>query len=1144
MNVPPLFLTKPRSNQHCVWCCIAIVCGVLGPSLQPVDAQDPTDSTLVYQERYEQEIKSILRARCYSCHGVLQQQAGLRLDTVASMLNGGDEGPAIISGNADESILVARISTTDSTQRMPPTDEGEPLSEQQIDMIREWVQAGAPGPQDEQPEQDPASHWAFRPIVRPAIPMVEPAAWQVNPIDAFVADQHQKNGLTPQRESSRVALLRRVTVDLIGVPPTLEELDAISADNSEDWYERAVTRLLDDPRYGERWGRHWMDVWRYSDWWGLGDQLRNSQKHIWHWRDWIVESLNEDMPYDEMVRLMLAADELRPNDLQSLRASGYLARNYFLFNRNQWMDETVEHVSKGFLGLTANCAKCHDHKYDPISQRDYYRLRAFFEPYHVRLDVVPGVADLAQDGIPRAFDGLPDLPTYLFIRGQEKDPDTTASIEPGVPQILAFEPLGIEPVHLPIEAWQPERREWVADANIVASENRVALAAQKVKAVDEKLASVTAKLASVTAKLDAHEKDEASPNSALGGLVDAGATNFVDAFDAFDPNRWQTWGGDWQHVEGRMQQRRDGATQSALRLKSPAPRDFDATLTVTIVGGSQWRSVGLSFDASQLDPTTKAGPEDSEQNVYISAVAGGTKLQGAVHQGGNWQYPGEAMVARPIELGQEYRLRIQVRDTLVNAWLNDQLVLAWRTPLPRKEGYFQITCFDAIADISELRVAELTSDTVLRLPPSEMTNGETLAGASFLVDEAKWESKLANLEWSVAQAELSSMQKRAVALRSADVEDARAASRAERELVGARAQAKVADAELQLHRAKVDQVDAKRLELVASHEAVEAASKQLDVSSDQFTSFVGAQWTPTRFFNSLQDDPAVPFPAQSTGRRLALARWITSPANPLTARVTVNQIWSRHFARPLVDTVFDFGRKGTPPTHPELLDWLSAELVSSGWSMKHIHRLIVQSATYRLSTSVDHCESNLSIDAENRYLWRRTPSRLESHAVRDSILALTGTLDFTRGGPSIPTAAQADSKRRSLYFFHSNNDRNLFLTMFDEALVKECYRREQSVVPQQALALTNSRLVLEAAPSIAECFELHMKTVGIPVEDDEKFVVLAFAAILGVEVSDDEMAACRKALGHWNSSSASSSSTSARSNLIWVLLNHNDFLSL
>ena len=208
----------------------------------------------------------------------------------------------------------------------------------------------------------------------------------------------------------------------MGVPPTPLEWDQWLSAQDARWYEQLVDQLLEDPRYGDRRARHWMDIWRFSDWWGLGEQLRNSQHHMWHWRDWIVESLNSDLAYDKMVRLMLAADESHPNDLGRLRATGFLWRNDFLFNRHQWMEETVEHVSKALLGLTMNCAKCHDHKYDPIEQVDFYRMRAFFEPDHVRQDSVPGESNLTRDGIPRAFDRVLDAPTYRFERGQEADP--------------------------------------------------------------------------------------------------------------------------------------------------------------------------------------------------------------------------------------------------------------------------------------------------------------------------------------------------------------------------------------------------------------------------------------------------------------------------------------------------------------------------------------------------------------------------------------------------------------------------------------------------------------------------------------------------------------------------------------------------
>ncbi|MEN9601661.1 MAG: hypothetical protein RIS56_1267, partial [Verrucomicrobiota bacterium] len=312
---------------------------------------------------YEAVLKPLLRERCVSCHGALQQKAGLRLDTVAGMLRGGKNGPVLVVGKAEQSAMVQRTSSADANERMPPEHEGHPFTSEQITLLTRWITEGASAPAGELPEPDPRNHWAFRPRQRPSVPTVKQADWVRNPIDAFVAKGLEAAELPPRPEAPRRLQIRRLYLDLIGLPPTEAEMRQALSDGSDEGYRRTVDRLLEDPRHGQRWARHWMDVWRYSDPWGLGDQHRNSARHLWHWRDWIVESLNADLPYDEMIRLMLAADESHPDDLGPLRATGFLARNYFLFNRNQWLDETVEHVGKAFLGLTLNCAKCHDHKY-------------------------------------------------------------------------------------------------------------------------------------------------------------------------------------------------------------------------------------------------------------------------------------------------------------------------------------------------------------------------------------------------------------------------------------------------------------------------------------------------------------------------------------------------------------------------------------------------------------------------------------------------------------------------------------------------------------------------------------------------------------------------------------------------------------
>jgi mono/diheme cytochrome c family protein len=1116
-----------RGNQTCrlMECAIALALAFVAPI---AFAEEKTVD-------YTTQIKPLLQARCYACHGALKQQAGLRLDTAASIIRGGESGPAIARGDAEKSLLVAKVSAK-GEERMPPESEGEPLSAEQIALLRAWITAGASAPGDEKPEADPRAHWAFQPIVRPQIPLVRNTALVRNPIDAFVARQHAERGLAPQPEAPRLLLLRRLTLDLVGVPPSLEEIAACQNNTSPDWYERTVERLLSDPRHGQRWARHWMDIWRYSDPWGLGDQLRNSQPHIWHWRDWIVESVNADIPYDEMVRLMLAADELHPNDLDKLRASGFLARNYFLFNRNHWLDETVEHVSKSFLGLTVNCAKCHDHKYDPIAQADYYRLRAFFEPYHVRIDMLPGESDLARDGIARAFDGALDAPTYRFIRGQENQPDKSQPLEPGVPAMLAFRPLEITSVGLPVEASQPDRRPWVAANYLSAAKKRQAAVEADLAAANSNLAAAQQREADVLSQAKmTPEPDQATPKEDKDAIV--------DAFAELNAKRWKLLGGEWMHKAGRLEQKRDGATRAAAQLLEKAPRDFDATLRFTILGGSQWRSVGISFDATQSDITATANKDDSEQSVYVSAYAGGPKVQAAFQRGGNWEYPPKAMSAQPIKVDQEYTLRVQVRDALINASLDGKPVVAWRTPLKRREGSLLLTTFDALAVFHEVTIAPLAADAKLIEPGGQGSAPLTPETAAAAVAEAKQALKVAELARAAAQAEVSSVERRAAAMRALDMLASdeqkaifREAARAEREFAVARARQALAEAELRQLRAAADKREAAVKEVEAATKTLATTTKALAETSEQFTRFAGAKWSATRFRNSGADDPNIPFPVRSTGRRKALAAWITDKQNPLTARVAVNHLWTRHFGAPLVPTVFDFGRKRTPPANQALLDWLAAELVESGWSMKHVHRLILQSATYRLSTSASETEGNLAKDPENLYLWRRTPQRLESQAVRDSILALAGTLDLSPGGPPVPASAQNQSTRRSLYFYHSNNERNLFLTTFDEALVKECYRREQSIVPQQALALSNSALVLDSAPQIAK----RLSEAQPDDARDEQFIKLAFIVLLGAEPTAQEIEASAEALAAWRKLPG----TDARAQLVWVLLNHNDFVTV
>jgi len=1137
-------------------------------------------------EVYLQQIKPLLAVRCYACHGALKQEADLRLDTVAAIQAGGGSGPAVVAGRPDESLILQRVATHELDQRMPPEHEGEAFNWQQIEQLRQWIAAGAPGPDGEQPEPDPQSHWSFQPLSRPAVPVVKASDWVQNPIDAFIAADHERLGLVPASPAAPGLLYRRLSLDLLGLPPTMDEAWRVQQAPSDFDYPATVAAMLADPRHGQRWARHWMDIWRYSDWWGLGDEMRNSQKHIHHWRDWIVENLNADRSYADMLRLMLAADELTPLDPHDLRATGFLARNYYLFNRHPWMEETVEHVGKALLGLTTNCAKCHDHKYDPIDQTEYYALRAFFEPYHVRKDMLPGEPDLIKDSLPRVYDGWLDAPTYRLIRGDEKQPDTSRVIAPAVPAFLQFAELPIEPVELPPAAWQPDRQTWVVENHVTVANQRVVEAAAALEAAEAHLTSAAAHWESFASAAQVAPSPDAAdtPPAQLAELP------WQEDFESLDASRWQAVGGNWEHHDGRVRQLEDGPQQAGLRWRGDLPADFVVAVTLQIHGGSQWRSVGISFDETQSDPTVALTAEDSAQHVYISAYAGGPKLQGSFRQGAQWQYPGEAAIAQPVALDQTYVLRLQVRGTLVNAYLDDRLVLAWRTPLARRPGHLQLTTFDALASFHHVEIGALADNTAMVEAANQQPDPATWAGARWQHQQAVGQVEIASAKWRWAQAELASVRARGeAAAREATVSEEQradlllAAAQQERLAAVAAAAIAVAEAKLPWELARLNEqatVPESLQQAVREAEAKWlAAQEQVQQPATTYTRLVGARWTPTRFQFSGQDDPDVPFPATSTGRRSALAHWVVDPRNPLTARVAVNHVWTRHFGQPLVPTVFDFGRNGQPPTHPELLDWLACELIDSGWSLKHLHRLIVNSATYQMATEMPSRAAamrNQAIDPDNRFYWRRPTNRMESQVVRDSLLELAGQLDHSPGGPAILSAEQANSRRRSLYFFHSNNERNTFLTTFDEAAVAECYRREQSVVPQQSLALANSRLVQDQLEHIATRITVHptLAGAGEPARD-RQLVELSFVGLLGRPSNAQEMERCLSALQAWRTIAGENAPSDAAevvpratrdaanetpdkdidaagveltpavvAQLVWVLLNHNDFVSI
>lgn len=752
----------------------------------------------------------------------------------------------------------------------------------------------------------------FEPIKRPSVPQVSPAQQKRvrNPIDSFIFAEMNTRGIPPQPEASPATLLRRLTLDLIGLAPTPDEIRAFLADKSPNAYEKVVDRLLASPKYGERWGRHWMDVWRYSDWagWADGGQICDSKPHIWRWRDWIIESLNRDKGYDKMVLEMLAGDEIAPNDPDTLRATGFLARNYKLLSREQWMEDVVAHTGRAFMGITMHCAKCHDHMYEPLSQKEYYRFRAIFETHNVRTDRIPGETNPDKDGLVRAYDAEPTAVTYLFTRGDERRPDKEQLMSPGVPTAFGGT-YTLASVKLPRAAYLPDRRDFVIQETLTAAKKA---------------------------------KDEA-------------------------------------HV----------ALEAATTEKKPfAQANFYAADLRLSVLNSQIYIEGLE------DSNRKASPE--------------------------WDAQAKQLVVLQRRLAKaEAVLKVET---------------AKQSVLEAKAG----------GDKATARYGK-----------------NPMAGAQKLLEEAQ--------------------------------------------------------------------------------KVLLEAEKVLQTP-------INTAYTPRS---------TLAFPAESTGRRTALAQWLTAPQHPLTARVAVNHIWARHFGTGIVPTTSDFGRNGRKPSHPLLLDWLATELQRNHWQMKPIHRLIVMSDAYRRASTTS--PESQKHDPDNLALSRYPSRRIEAELVRDNVLWVSGALDETMGGADIDQNLGLTSRRRSLYLRTAAEKQTEFLQVFDAPSVTECYERRQSVMPQQALALANSSLSLQQARMLARNLS---QQAGA---DNVKFIQEAFLRVLARPVKPNEIKTCAdflteqtlllkkltvgtKLTGNTDlkdtTRPAEEPDLRARENLIHVLFNHNDFLTI
>lgn len=1066
---------------------------------------------------YLTDIKPLLHEKCFSCHSSLKQEGGLRLDAASLIKKGGDSGPGYVAHSVGKSLILARV-TDDDDNRMPPVEGGPRLTAEEVARLTAWIESGAAAPDEAIPE-DPSRHWSFLPPVKADVPSIS-AAWVRSDIDRFLADEHQRIGVSAVGETSRSMLLRRATLALTGLPPTLAERNAFLNDISEAAFENAVDHLLESPRYGERWARHFMDIWRYSDPSGYGKEIRDGREHIWRWRDWIVESLNADKSYDRMIVEMLAADEASPQDQATLRATGYLARNWYKFNRNVWLDNIVEHSTKAFLGLTLNCARCHDHKYDPLEQRGYYRMRAIFETHDVRDDSLQlASAGSANGMLVRTYDAHLNRQTFTFLQGNENQPDKE-SLLPGLPEL--FGELSVKPVSLPVTVWYPALRKENREAALEAAQAALAAAETGLKNARTALAASRKKLAEFQEPMPG--ADDSPEKTISAASTDAGTPVLSDDFSTLNPDHWRVESGTWSAKNGRVVQSIGATKQHRLVSSINHPRDFRAKLRLRITGGETYKSVGFGFDVDG----------QAMNAVYLSVS--GPKVQ-FTNQGsdGRWQYPTTAMTQHPIKVGQDYVLELAVKDQLLNVLIDDQLKVTYNLP-KRKAGRMSVWAFSATAEFDQLDVTTLPPETQL-----EPAAGDSAAPRKLLTrKDLQRALKVAVAAEKVAVAHRQAMQSAAASLDARIAVEtvkhglaegnadtlAAAAGHASRQHAVDQLSEQIAQALLTIEQARLKQQTSAPAARAKATAELQAAEKQLADSQKKRVTAQGQLNNDSNQYAALGPQ----FPKTSSGRRLAFAQWITNRKNPLAARVLVNHVWLRHFDSPLLERTFDFGLRSEKPRHAALQDWLAVQFMEDGWSLKKLHKWIVMSGVYRLSSSPNAASvATRTADPDNHTLWRMNARRMEAEVVRDSVLSLGNSLDLAMGGPPIEHTLGQTVLRRSLYFRQDKERQMTFLSLFDGAKVNECYQRKTTVAPQQALAMFNSQVVDGQARKIADA---HGTLNG------GEFITTLFEHILGREPTPVETAECTQFL------TALNGSEEARRQLALVLLNHNDFVTI
>jgi len=1020
---------------------------------------------------FVRDIRPIFEQHCYSCHSGDKQESGLRLDIRELAMKGGDNfGPDIVPKNVDSSHLIRLITSDDEDEVMPPGNVR--LSSVEIELVAGWIKEGAVWPDgvDKVVLEDRMDHWSFKPIEVREGP---------HSIDAFIDKTLAAIGLIRSTPALPVDWLRRVSMDLTGLPPTIAErsdfIRRLSDPSSEaEAYRDVVDRLLASPRYGERWAQHWLDVVRYADTHGF--EVNTERPNAWPYRDYVIRSLNENTPYDRFIKEQIVGDAIGQD-----AATGFLVTASVLLPgqigkdapsvrlaRQDSLDEIVNNIGQTFLGLSIGCARCHDHKFDPISAKDYYAMQAFVAgvEYEDR-EIRSPEADARKQQIEPLRSRVQEIDSRLSQLAPFASPGTTPRTTNAQENVEQFPSVDakwirftihdsnlhpsfglIEPCLDEFEIWTDES----VPRNIALAEHGTKVSASSSNTSDEhKLEHV-------------HDGKYGNERSWMSGTPGRGWV----LFELLESTRISkiVWGRD---RDGFFQDRLPIAftLESGISLDSLSTLSEVKPLRTTIGAGpinldrikpTPARRLRFTIlNTNSLEPCLDELEVYNLEGVNIALTSHGTKAftsgnilvperhdPAFIHDGkyGNessWlgDQSGKGWIELEFpELTTVSRI-VWSRDR--TGKLEDRLPIEYRIEILDDDGWQLVSdSSDRHAHIAGM--SRGPSFTVVGLSPEEANEANRL-----LTEKALFGGKIRNAEAG------------------------------DKAFAG---QFRVPDKIHLLNRGDPEQPKEEILPKVLNNfgtlELSEASSEQ--------------------------------------ERRIALAEWIASPSNPLTARVMVNRIWLGHFGAGLVNTPSDFGHNGLKPTHPELLDWLAHQFMATGWNMKELHKQIVLSKTYRQSSRSK--PQGLEKDSESRLLWRYPSRRIEAEPLRDSMLAVSGRLNLQMYGRGFDLFEQrgglsgfrpiekptSENQRRLIYAHKIRRESEAVFGAFDcpDAGQSTALRRA-STTPIQALNLFNSAFTLDVSSAFAARIE---KEVGA---DRQSQIERAFLLSLSRKPTRDEI---------------------------------------